>query len=175
MVDIKAQKPAKRYADAFFEVISNKDYNRVLDEINAFLHEINTNDELAGFISHPTVSVLDKKEVISKGFNFSNDTLNFIFILLEENRLFCLDEIKEYLFDKINEKDNLKVIDITLAIEPDETLSGHIKQRLEDKFKSRVVVNFKKDESILGGMLVKVKDTVVDLSVRKKLENFKQL
>lgn len=175
-IDLKAQKPAQRYSKAFFEIISDKDPERILNEINEFLDKIETNDEIKNFFFHPIVPAEDKKDVILKGFsNFSKETVNFIFILLDSNRLDCLDEIRDSLIEKLNDKNKLLTMEVVLAIEADDNMKEYIKQRLENKFQSRVLINFKKDENIMGGMLIKIKDTIIDLSIKKKMENFKQL
>ncbi len=54
-------------------------------------------------------------------------------------------------------------------------MKEYIKQRLESKFQSKAIINYKKDESLLAGMQIKIKDTLIDLSTKKKLENFKRM
>ena len=75
----------------------------------------------------------------------------------------------------IDSKNRIINLDVTLAYEPDENMKEYIKQRLENKFQSTAIINYKKDESLLGGMQIKIKDTVIDLSIKSKLENFKRM
>lgn len=175
MIDLKAQKPAKRYASALFETIEDKDFERVLSEIDKFLKLLDENSEFKSFIYHPIVKKEDKKEALREIFGeFSSETMNFLFILLDENRIDCLDEIKDCLKKKINDKNNLLEAEVTLAIEADEAIRDMVKSRLENKFQSKVSINFLKDESLIGGMIVKINDTAVDLSIKRKMENFKR-
>ena len=87
----------------------------------------------------------------------------------------CIDEIRDFLKNMIDSKNRIINLDVTLAYEPDENMKEYIKQRLENKFQSTAIINYKKDESLLGGMQIKIKDTVIDLSIKSKLENFKRM
>lgn len=176
MIDLKAQKPAKRYANALFEIIKDKNTNDSLNQIRGILSQIENNKEFNNFMFHPVVSVDDKKNIIKEIFpNHDNDIINFIFLLLDENRLDCLDEIEGVLTEKINEKNKVKMVNVTLAIDADEEFKNLIKTRIETKLKSKADIKFFKDENILGGMIIRVKDTLIDLSVRNKIENIKRI
>lgn len=176
MIDLKAQKPAKRYANALFEIIKDKNTDDSLNQIRGILSQIENNKEFNNFMFHPVVSVDDKKNIIKEIFpNYDNDIINFIFLLLDENRLDCLDEIEGVLTEKINEKNKVKMVNVTLAIDADEEFKNLIKTRIETKLKSKADIKFFKDENILGGMIIRVKDTLIDLSVRNKIENIKRI
>lgn len=176
MVDIKSLKPSKRYAIALFETIQDKDFNKISKELELFIENLRENSEFRNFIFHPIINLANKKEAVREIFkNFSKETLDFIFILLDEKRIDCLEAIKSFLDEKINEKTHVINADVTLAINPNSDMQNYIKQRLEAKLNSSVNINFLFDEEIIGGMLIKIKDTVVDLSIKKKMENFKQI
>ena len=176
MIDLKAQKPAKRYAEALFEIIKNKDTKEILSQIRGILFQVEENLEFKNFMFHPIVSTEDKKLAVKEIFkNYDIDILNFIFLLLDENRFDTLDEIEGVLIEKINEKNKIKMVNVILAIDADDELKNLIKTRIEKKFQSKADIKFLKDENILGGMIVRVKDTLVDLSVRNKIENIKKI
>lgn len=176
MIDLKAQRPAGRYAEGFFKIIQNKDTEKFLNEIDLILEQIEKNSEFNSFIFHPIVSKEDKKSVINQIFSsFDENTLNFIFLLLDENRLDCLDEIKDVLVSKINEQNCVKQVSITLASDIDDNMKNLIKERLETKLQSKVLPVFHKDEEILGGMILRIKDTLIDLSIKNKIENLKRI
>lgn len=175
MVDIKAQKPAKRYTEALFDIIKDKDYNLLFNQMSIILDELEKNNEFRTFMFHPIVSVEDKKTTVYEIFkNFDSTILNFISLLIDENRLDCLDEIKEVLEVKINNANNIKMAQITLACEPSDEIKNLIKSRIENKLQSKIKLNFNYDKNIIGGMIIRVKDTMVDLSVKNKIENIKK-
>lgn len=176
MIDLSAQKPARRYADALFEIVKDKNTEEILSQIKGILSHIEENKEFNNFMFHPIVSNQDKKNVISEIFKtYDKDVLNFIFLLIDENRLNCLDEIEGVLVEKINEKNKVKMVNVTVAIDIDDDFKNLIKTRIENKLNSKADIKFFKDENILGGMVVRVKDTLVDLSVKSKIENIKRI
>ena len=176
MIDLKAQKPAKRYAEAIFQIIKDKNSKEILSQIRGILSQVEENPEFKNFMFHPIVSLEDKKQAVKEIFkNYDCDIINFIFLLLDENRLDCLDEIEGVLIEKINEKDKIKMVNVTLAIDIDDEFKDLIQKRIENKLQSRADIKFIKDENILGGMIIRVKDTLVDLSVRNKIEIIKKI
>ena len=176
MIDLKAHKPAKRYAQAIFDIIKEKDEASVFNNLSLVLAEIESNSELRNFLFHPMVALDDKKSAVKEIFsNFDDDTLNFIYLILDENRLDCLDEIIDYLHTKINEKNNIALAEITLAIEPTGSTKGMIISRLENKLQTKLEAKFCTDESIIGGMKIRIKDTLYDLSVKGKIDNIKRI
>ncbi|MCD8025057.1 MAG: ATP synthase F1 subunit delta, partial [Candidatus Gastranaerophilales bacterium] len=102
-------------------------------------------------------------------------TLNFIQILIDENRIECITQIRDFFEECLNAKNNLITLEVTLAIDPKPDLAQLIQKTLEKKYNSSLRINFLKNEEILGGMLIKYGDTVIDLSVRNKIENFSKI
>ncbi len=175
-INLKTIKPARRYAEAFFEVIRNKDFENALLNIKKLNDFISGDEKTKTFFYHPVIEANDKKETLKKIFpEFSTDTMNFIFVLIDENRLNCLSEIESFLKEKINAENKILSADITVAYDIKEEEKEYIKNRLQNKFNKQIEPNFIKDDSIIGGMLVKLNDTVIDLSIKKKLENFKTI
>ena len=176
MVDLKAQKPAKRYAEAIFQIVKDKEYKEIMTQIRGILRLIQENEEFNTFMFHPSVSIEDKKSVMKEIFsNCDPDILAFMFLLIDEGRLDCLDEIEGVLVEKLNDKNKIKHVDITLVCDADEELKNKIISRIEAKLQSKIMPVFYKDENIIGGMILKIKDTLVDLSVKSKMETIKRI
>jgi len=175
-INLKTVKPARKYAEAFFEVIKDKDSENSLLNIKKLNDFISSDEKTKTFFYHPVIEAADKKETLKKIFpEFSSDTMNFVFVLIDENRLNCLNEIENFLREKINAQNKVLLADITVAYNIKEEQKEYIKNRLQNKFNKQIEPNFIKDESIIGGMLIKLNDTVIDLSIKKKLENFKTI
>ncbi len=141
MINLKLEKPAKRYARALFQTIENKNEKKVLDEIKAFF-ELTLNPELNSFLFHPIVSKEDKKSAISEICkDFEEETAKFLYILLDEGRLDCLSSILKFLEDEYNKKNNILKFDVILAIEPTESIKAAVVGRLKNKFNSEIQAN----------------------------------
>ena len=176
MIDLKAQKPAKRYAEAIFQIVQDKDYKKIMAQIRGILSLVEENAEFNNFIFHPIVSIEDKKSAVKEIFSgYDSDILTFIYLLIDENRLDCLDEIEGILIEKLNDKNKIQHVDITLAFDVDDEFKNRIISRIESKLQSKIMPVFYKDESIIGGMILRIKDTLIDLSIRSKIENIKRI
>lgn len=164
----------KRYAEALIRVGLEKNLlSEFQDELVKLDQAINSNDELKKFIYNPTIKSVDKKEVLVKIFSkeVSENILNFIKLLVDKGRMVAFAEIiRQYIsmVDVIKKCLNIKV---TTAAE----ISSEQLDVLADKFKKQyksaaVKVDHKIDPSIIGGVVVKVGDKLIDGSVKGKLE-----
>ena len=79
------------------------------------------------------------------------------------------------LVEKINNKNNLINVNVTLAYTPSEEIKNQIVQRIQNKLQKEVSAKFLINPNIIGGMLIQIEDTVIDLSIKKKIENFKKI
>ena len=175
-ISLKNVKPAKRYAEALFETENETDIKNILAEIDKISNTIKKDTNFKNFISHPIVSAEDKKDIILKVFpDISEITRNFIFLIIDENRINCINEIEFFLKDKIDNKNNVLNLNVTLAKDVDDEMKKYIVSRLQNKFQSNIKAVFNTDSDIIGGIQLKVKDSFIDLSIRKKLDNFKKI
>ncbi len=173
---LKNVKPAKRYAEAFFETMQENDFDKILSEFKLIVQIIEENEEFKNFLNHPCISNDEKKQLIKEcSANFSDIIKNFLFVLIDENRINCLFEIQTFLIDKINKKNNVIETNVTLAFEPSDEIKQQISERLKKKLNADVYINFTVNPNIIGGLKIQIKDTVIDLSISKKIENFKKI
>ena len=180
----KNLKPAKRYSKALMEMAldANAKHTEVQKELGFILNTVNENRDLKEFIQNPVISKKDKKEVLDKIFNgkVSASLLNFLFLLCENNRLNILDDIFSSFVLEINKMENTVDAIITSAVPLDDAQKERLISKLQNKIKTdkgniKVNPEFQIDEAILGGIVVKINDTVIDLSSRKKFENLRSL
>lgn len=169
-INPKTIKPAKRYAQAFFEIIKDKNKEEILSELITFNNYIQNDEKAKTFFNHPAISHDEKKSALS---SIQGEIKDFISVLIDSDRLNCLNEITSILQNKINDENGILPVDVISAIKLDDNKKAYIKERLDNKFKKDTIPTFFYDESILGGLIIKVNDTVIDLSIKKKLENFK--
>ncbi len=174
-IDIKNLKTAKRYAIALIETSKSN-----LDEIESDLYSINEiifeNESLKAFFLHPVISLNDKKQTFIEAFQgkINQKTFNFILNLLDENRLNIFPSILELYKQVSNKLKNILPIEVISAIELDNSQKEKLSAKLEEKLQKNANITYTIDNSILGGLVVKYEDNIVDLSLRKKFENLKK-
>ncbi len=179
----KNLKPAKRYAKALIELAldtSNaKDcisVDKIYDDFSFCLQAINENKELKDFLFAPPVSKEDKKDVLEKIFEgkIDNRILNFLFLLNENSRLEISDEILGALKKYIDEEKNILNVDIISAVEMNDVQKEALKSKLQNKTGKVINPKYSIDKGILGGLIIKIDDTVIDLSLIKRIENLRK-
>lgn len=179
----KNLKPAKRYAKALIELCldasntgDNSSFDKIYNELDLIFQTIDKNDELKSFLFAPPVSKEDKKDVLNRVFEGKVDSciLNFLFLLNENSRLEILDEILRALKNYIDEEKNILNVDILSAVELTDTQKETLKLKLQNKTGKTINPNYSLNKEILGGLIIKIDDMVIDLSLINKIENLRK-
>ena len=171
-VNSKQLKIAQRYALA---LSSFEDSYQVLNELVELSQALNESKDLYAFLTNPVVTNNDKKDVLSKVCgDFSLHTINFLNVLIDKNRFSYFQSILTELDAIIDEKNNIKRVEVVSAVD----LSDYEKSRLVDKLQSKlcssVKVNYVIDENILAGLIIKIGDKVIDNSLKSRFASLKR-
>ena len=174
-IDIKNLKTAKRYAQALCE--SSID---ILDEISENLALIDevifSNADFINFFSHPIVSLKDKKDTLKETLEgkINEKTINFLEVLLDENRFNIYKTIHEQFKQEVDAAKNKQRINITSAIALDDNEKEKLKNKLIEKLQKDVILNYEENDEILGGLVIKYEDKVIDLSLKNKFDQIRK-
>ena len=169
----------RRYAEALIGV--GIEHNSIQQFQNELIHindVIDTNSELKKFLNNPIMNSVNKKAVIEKLLNkkANVNTVNFLKLLIDKDRIKFLPEITSHytiLADEIKKCLNIKVV--TVAEISKEQLN-EIGEKFKTKYRSSdVTINHVVDSSIIGGVIVKIGDKMIDGSIRGKLDNMLSL
>lgn len=168
---------ASRYATALIELGEQNNqldlYYSDLELINATLQ---SNDDLSRFLSHPTIVVNEKKEIIDKIFrnHISSNILNTVKLLLDRNRLFIFPSIVNHYKEFLFKKRNILIAEVYTAIEIEQEVKDRVKNQLEKLFNKNINLEHAVKPEILAGMVVKIGDKVIDGSIKSKFETMKR-
>lgn len=169
---------AKRYAKALFNLAEGdgkvEQYGQELDGFVRLSGEL---PELANAIQNPLYPEAARKSVfhaIAQGVGLSPILNSFINLLIEKKRVQNVGEIAEYYHKLIDEYANVARAQITAATQLDENVIQEIAQTLEKMTGKHVVVEFQQDAGLIGGVVAKIGDMVLDGSVKRQLLNFKE-
>ena len=103
--------------------------------------------------------------------NLDQTQQNFVRVLVENERLLVLPEIRDLFVERKNEREGALDADIVSAFELDDAALNSLTQALEAKFKAKLNVSVSVDPELIGGVTITVGDDVIDASVRGKLAN----
>lgn len=165
----------KKYTNALFEVcISENCLEEVYTQFKQVYAEICENEDFAKILDTKILSASEKKNIFENVLKDANQyLLNFFKILVDKDRT---EEIREMFvaFEEEYKKHNniLEATAVTaIALSGDELES--IKDMISKKYSKTVYLENKVDKDILGGMILYVGNTMLDASVRTKLNGLK--
>ena len=162
------------YGDALFEVaLEDGAIDTLTEEIKTMTQILHENEDLSRIISHPKVSRNEKIQLIERIFKdyFSNSLVGFLVLIIEKGRYEELTSIFEYYTDRVREYKKIGVVKVTSALK----LSPEQQQTIERKLLATtqyetLEVQYSVDKTILGGLIIRIKDRVVDNSIRSQIK-----
>lgn len=168
---------ASRYAEALFQVgEESNSTEKLYNELKAVVDIINVNKEFSNILKSPIVSKEEKKTLITNifGSKLNNEMLNFMKILADKDRLNLLANMEEAFKALLNDKNNiLEGVAIT-AVPMNEGEVNELQAKLSAKYNKTVVLQNEVDESILGGVLVRLGNEEIDGTVKNRLDKMKE-
>lgn len=169
---------SKTYGDALFELsLEEKKEDILFEEAKTFLEVIRNDDELVRFMKHPKIV---KEEKIKTGKNifdgrFSKEFAGFLLVLIQKDRFAEVEKTLEYFIGRMKEYKKIGVAYISTATVLSDVQKEKIGARLlEITDFETFEMNYTVDESLLGGMVIRVGDRVVDTSIKNKLKSLSQ-
>jgi F-type H+-transporting ATPase subunit delta len=106
--------------------------------------------------------------------NLSPLVSNFLKLLFDKHRLAALSGISQVYQQFVDDIENVKRAHVKAAVAMDEEMQERLRQGLEKMTKSRVVMDFEEDPAIIGGIVARVGDLVLDGSVRTQLSSLRE-
>ncbi len=131
--------------------------------------------DFRGFLETPRVSLEDKKDVIRAVFGGKAPELflRYLLVVIEKRRFRLLPEIDLAYREQVDEKEGRVRASITLAHPSDAALRKQIGRELSELFDREVIATYKEDAELLGGIVIRIGDRVMDGSVRRRLRDLK--
>ena len=165
---------ANRYSLALYE-LANESNTLVQCEENslAFLNLINDNKDFNKLIKDPTISKDTLTYIINKiSENSKLDILfkNFLGFLITKRRFFFVENILNKFNEICSEKRGELKAKIKSAKELSQIEIDKITEELSKNFKSKIKLDYKYDQSLIGGLVVQVGSTMIDTSIKNKLQ-----
>ena len=165
---------ANRYSLALYELaeqsnlLSKKETNSV-----SILNLIGTSVDFNNLIKDPTVSRNELINAINKIFDYleiENLLKNFTNFLVIKRRFFFIEQILNNFIEICSEKRGELKTEIKSAKNLSNDEISKIKDELSKHFTSKIKIDYKYDESLIGGLIVQVGSTMIDTSIKNKLQ-----
>jgi F-type H+-transporting ATPase subunit delta len=167
---------AEVYSRALFEVAKDHDIvDRVHDELGEFADALERERELRLFFFSPYFSSEEKKDGVARILEGADEHLvRFLELLAERHRMPVIHRIRRSYDSRWAEENKLLPVTVTSAVELDEGLVESIGERIEEQTGRRVELSSNVDPDVLGGLVLRVGNMVLDASVRNRLEQLRK-
>ncbi len=165
---------AERYSLALFELSEeNNLLSQIEDQSLSMLNLINHSDDFCNLIKDPTISFEDLSKVVNKILqNYKFDSLfkNFLNFLIQKRRFFFIKDILKSFIETCSRKRGELKAELKSAKNLSSEEIKKITEVLTKNFSSKIKLNYEHDESLIGGLIVQVGSTMVDTSIKNKLQ-----
>ena len=165
---------ANRYSLALYELASEANsLSKIEENSYALLKLISSSKDFNNLIKDPTVTRDSLNQVIEKiTDNFSLEVLfkNFLSFLILKRRFFYVQQILKNFTEICSEKRGELKAEIKSAKNLTQDEINKITQELSNNFKSEIKLNYIHDQSLIGGLVVQIGSTMIDTSIKKKLQ-----
>ena len=170
---------SKKWAKALIELVMEDESiskESVLEDLRSISDTFKSSQELYDVINNPSISTEEKQIVICK--LFQNKVLplvyNFLFALNLKKRINLIDDITDEFEKELEELKNIVRVDITSAIDLSDDKKSDIKTRVAEKLQKEIKVSWGVDTDIIAGLIFNINDTVVDNSIKHKLDKLSE-
>ncbi|HXT18508.1 MAG TPA: F0F1 ATP synthase subunit delta [Gemmatimonadaceae bacterium] len=167
---------ARNYAEALLELARSANDLRGWGEmIDSVANGIESDRRLRVFLESPRVSAQQKNEIFQKAYGNSlpRNFVRFLQALVNNRRQMLIPVIAHEYHDLVDQVEGRLHASVTVAREADDNDRHVITQQLSRALGKDVVPHFHVNPSILGGVVVRVGDTVLDGSVRRRLSTLR--
>jgi ATP synthase F1 delta subunit len=164
------------YARSLFEVASEHDKTDLLrEQLGQFADALQENRDLAIFFFSPYFSTPEKKDGLKRAVEGADETLvNFLELLIEKHRMPVIFRIRR-VYDTLWEKTHhVLPVQIATAIELDDGVARKLGDRIAETTGQKVELTASVDPEILGGIVLRVGNSILDASIRNRLENLRK-
>lgn len=165
---------SKNYAGALAEIANDNvmSYDNIQEDLNIVSAIIESSVDLKNVLENITISTEIKNNIIDDVFKnqINEKIVNFLKVITAKNKFNEFWDIKSEFENIYNDVKNIKLVDVTSAIELSDEQKSKVINKLQAKLNKTIIANWKLDEDIIGGLIIKIDDNVINSSLKNRLE-----
>lgn len=166
---------SKTYGEALFGIAMEEKKELIfLDEVEQIRRILKENPDFDKMMLHPAIPKQEKLKCIEQVFDgrVSKEITGFLQIVVQKERYRELPGIFQYFVDKVKEEQKIGIAYVTTAVELNDKQKKQVQDRLLATTDYRTMeMHYQVDEQIIGGMVIRIGDRVVDSSIRTRLND----
>lgn len=163
------------YGDALFEL--SKEENKVdeiYDEVQGLIQILDDNPDLTSMMTHPHISKDEKLQTVETVFKgkISDEIIGLMRMVIEKDHFGQMKGIFEYFVSSVKEYKNIGVAKVITPLELSSEKKKEVEKRLlETTDFVSLEMHYEIDKDLIGGMVIRIGDRVVDSSIKTKIYN----
>jgi len=172
------QEAARKYGRALFELAERDGkLDRFSDQLKSVVSTLDSHTELRQFMFHPQVKAEIKKDTLQKVFGQDVDKmlLNLLMLLVDRRRISAINLVWDEFRRLVNAARNLEEAEVTTAITLSEAAQAALRDKLSLVTGKKIVLHTKVNPAIVGGVVVRIGDKLIDGSVVRQLGDLRRV
>ncbi len=164
-----------RYGQAVFEIAAHNQNFTTWQNSMDTLDRIVRDRDVLRFLENPRISIARKREVLEPKLKGVNPmAVNLLYLLAERGGLAMMPDIAANYQQRLDDLRGIAHAQVTAAVPLSETETAEIKQKLGAMFGKQIDITTKVDPTLLGGIVARIGDKVIDGSLSRRLQNLKR-
>jgi F-type H+-transporting ATPase subunit delta len=169
---------SKTYGEALFELAVDGNKTDVfMEEIQGIIEILGENKDFSVLLNHPKVAKEEKIKIVENVFKgrISEELVGFLILVISKSRYSEINAILHYFLGKIKGFKGIGIAYVTTAISLKDEQKKEIEKKLiQTTSFNKMEMHFREDKEIIGGMIIRIGDRVVDSSIRSKLSKLEK-
>jgi F-type H+-transporting ATPase subunit delta len=167
---------AQVYARSLFEVAREQGkLDELREQLAQFADALDQNHDLTVFFFSPYFSTKEKQDALGRLLDGADEVLlNFLGLLIEKHRMPVIFRIRQEYARLWDEENRTLPVEITSAIELDQATTESLGKTIGERAGRKVTLAARVDPDILGGIVVRVGNSILDASIRNRLEQLRR-
>ncbi|MCM1568039.1 MAG: ATP synthase F1 subunit delta [Roseburia sp.] len=165
---------SKTYGEALFELAMEREPQEFLAQVTKLWEILEQNPDLDKLMRHPGISKQEKNEVLEEVFGgrIRQELLGFLKAVVSKERYKNLPDILQYFIARMKEYQRIGIAYVTTAVPLNASQQAQVEARLlQTTGYETMEMNYQEDPGLIGGMVIRIGDRVVDSSIRTRLND----
>jgi len=168
---------SRRYARALLDLgEASQNLDSLVDEISRVAEAYEASEDLRGVTDNPNIALASKKAILAdvcQKLALGSTAKNTVMLLGDRRRLRLLPEIATLLREMNDSRKGLVRVEVTVAAALSEGFYTRLQGTLEKITNKRVILDKKQDPALIGGVVLRIGDMVLDSSLKTRLDGLK--
>lgn len=166
------------YGQALFELAVEEGKEELfLEEVGTLKEILSENPDFNRLMNHPKILKEEKLAVLGQVFQgrISDELAGFLHLIVNKDRYSDIDAILDYYIDEVKKLKGIGIAYVTTAVALSEAKQKEVEEKLLSTTSyKQMEMHFQVDEELIGGMIIRIGDRVVDSSIQTKLFEMKR-